>query len=153
MKVDITKREALNKLLDALAESAESKWGVMRPQNMIEHLALVTEYTNGKKNAAQKTTKEEANALKQVIIYSDMEIPMGLKSPLAGEGPDPFRFANLRQAKNNFNKELDDFEAYFKNDPSATFIQPRFGPLNYNEWIIFHNKHITHHFKQFGLVE
>jgi len=32
------------------------------------------------------------------------------------------------------------------------FIPPRLGKLNYKEWIIFHNKHFTHHFKQFELI-
>ncbi len=105
-----------------------------------------------KKTAAQRTTDEEARAIKQTMIYSDTEIPKGLKSPLAGDGPDPFRFSSLDEAKKDFNKQLDDFENYFKNNPSAAFIQPRMGSLNYSEWIILHNKHLTHHFKQFGLL-
>jgi oxepin-CoA hydrolase/3-oxo-5,6-dehydrosuberyl-CoA semialdehyde dehydrogenase len=152
MKVDITNRKELNELLNTLTEDTLPKWGVMRPQNMVEHLALVTEHTNGKRIAAQRTTEDEAKAAKQIIIYSDAEIPQGLKSPLAGEGADPFRFSNLDEAKQDLNKQLDDFETYFKRNPSATPVQPRFGPLTYNEWVILHNKHFTHHFKQFGLM-
>ncbi len=152
MKIDITNREELNRLLDSLTEDKIGNWGVMKAQNMIEHLAIIMEHTNGKRTTSQRTTEDEAKALKQMMIYTDAEIPKGLKSPLAGEGADPFRFLNFGEAKKNLNIQLDDFEEYFKNNPSATPVQPRFGPLNHSEWIILHNKHFTHHFKQFGLI-
>ena len=79
---------------------------------------------------------------------------MGLKTPLLpADGPISFEFSSLDEAKKALNKELDDFETYHANNPDAVFVQPRLGKLNYKEWIIFHNKHFTHHFKQFGLIE
>lgn len=154
MKVDITNRLELNSLLNNLTENTQPKWGSMKPQNMVEHLATVLQYTNGKKEIAQRTTEEEGLKLKQGLIYTDAELPMGLKTPLLpAEGPIPFEFSSLAEAKENLNKELDAFETYHANHPDALFVQPRLGKLNYKEWIIFHNKHFTHHFKQFGLVE
>jgi hypothetical protein len=32
-------------------------------------------------------------------------------------------------------------------------INPTFGPLNKEEWLQFHKKHLTHHFTQLGLIE
>lgn len=154
MKVDITNRTELNSLLNNLTENAQPKWGQMKAQNMVEHLAKVLQYTNGKKEIAQRTTEEEGLKAKQGFIYTDAEMSLGLKSPLLpAEGPIPFEFSSLDEAKNNLNKELDDFETYHANHPDAVFVQPRLGKLNYKEWIIFHNKHFTHHFKQFGLIE
>jgi len=90
---------------------------------------------------------------KQAFIYSDVEMSQGVKSPLLpAEGPIPFEFSSLEEAKRNLNKELDDFESYHAAHPDAFFVQPRLGKLNYKEWSIFHSKHFTHHFKQFGLV-
>lgn len=78
---------------------------------------------------------------------------MGLKSPLLPTGgPVAFEFSSLDEAKENLSSELDDFETWNANHPDAVFIQPRLGKLNYKEWIIFHNKHFTHHFKHFGLI-
>ncbi len=125
----------------------------MKPQNMIEHLTKTLQFTNGKKQAALRSTENEAKMAKEAFIYTDIEMAKGLKSALAGDVAEPFEFSSLEEAKNNLNNELDDFETYFAGNPSATFIQPRFGSLNYKEWIIFHNKHFTHHFKQFGLIE
>jgi hypothetical protein len=154
MKVDITNRQELNSLLNNLTENMPPKWGQMKAQNMVEHLAKVLQYTNGKKEIAQRTTEEEGLKAKQAFIYSDAEMSMGLKSPLLpAEGEVLFEFPSLEEAKLNLNKELDDFETYHANHPGALFIQPRLGKLNYQEWIIFHNKHFTHHFKQFGLIE
>lgn len=154
MKVDITNRQELNSLLNNLAENAQPKWGQMKAQNMVEHLATVLQYTNGKKEGVQRTTEEEGLKAKQFLIYSDAEMPMGLKTPLLpSEGPIAFVFSSFEEAKKNLNKELDDFETYHANNPDAVFIQPRLGRLDHKEWIIFHNKHFTHHFKQFGLLD
>lgn len=154
MKVDITDRAELNSLLNKLTENTQPKWGQMKPQNMVEHLATVLQYTNGKKEIAQRTTEEEGLKIKHAFIYTDTEMSMGLKSPLLpAEGPAPFEFSSLDEAKQNLNKELDDFETYHAHHPDAFFVQPRLGKLNHKEWIIFHNKHFTHHFKQFGLIE
>jgi hypothetical protein len=154
MNVNIADRQELNTLLDNLTENTQPKWGQMKPQNMIEHLAKVLQYTNGKKEIAQRTTEEEGLKAKQFLIYTDAELPMSLKTPLLPEdGPILFEFSSLDEAKENLNKELDDFETYHANHPDALFIQPRLGKLNHREWIVFHNKHFTHHFKQFGLIE
>ncbi len=152
MKVDITNITALKDLLNKLNENSLGAWGVMKAQNMIEHLATIIQYTNGKKEIAQRVSDEEASKNKQAIIFSDMEIPQGLKSPLLTEDAEPFIFPGMDEAKKDLNNQLDDFEEYFKNNPPATPVQPRFGPLNHSEWIILHNKHFTHHFKQFGLI-
>jgi len=36
-------------------------------------------------------------------------------------------------------------------NPDALKLNPTFGELNKAEWEIFHEKHFTHHFKQFGI--
>ena len=152
MKIDITKRKQLNILLNNLKEDTPAGWGLMKPQNVVEHLAKTLQCSNGKKQLAQRSSEHEGNLAKQAFIYTDLEMSKGIKSPLAGELPDPFKFSSLDEAKRNLNNELDDFESYFDGNPNATFIQPRLGKLNNREWIIFHNKHFTHHFKQFGLI-
>jgi oxepin-CoA hydrolase/3-oxo-5,6-dehydrosuberyl-CoA semialdehyde dehydrogenase len=93
MKVDITNRQELNTLLNNLTENTQPKWGSLKAQNMVEHLAKVLQYTNGKREIAQRTTEEEGLKAKQAFIYTDAEMSMGLKSPLLpAEGPVPFEF-------------------------------------------------------------
>jgi hypothetical protein len=154
MQIDIRNRNGLAVYLSKLTESSQPLWGNMNAQNMIEHLSKVLQYTNGKKEIAQRTTEEEGLKAKQAFIYSDLPMSMGLKSPLMpAEGPIPFEFSSLEEAKQHLIEELNDFESYHASHPDAVFIQPRLGKLNYKEWVIFHNKHFTHHFKQFGLID
>jgi hypothetical protein len=154
MQIDITNRSQLSSLLSKLFETTEPLWGNMKAQNMIEHLSNVLQYTNGKKQIAQRTTAEEGLKAKQAFIYSDAAMSKGLKSPLLPvEGPIRFEFSSLEEAKRHLIQELDEFESYHASHPDAEFVQPRLGKLNYKEWIIFHDKHFTHHFKQFGLID
>jgi hypothetical protein len=152
MGIDINKREEIYSLLDNLFEDAEAKWGLMKPQHMIEHLVKTLEFSNGKLQLTLKTSEEQAKVAKDTFIYTDVAMPQGLKSSTMGDVPDPFRFESLNEAKMNLIQELDNFHQYFKHHSDDSFIHPRLGRLNYKEWIILHNKHFTHHFKQFGLL-
>jgi oxepin-CoA hydrolase/3-oxo-5,6-dehydrosuberyl-CoA semialdehyde dehydrogenase len=62
-------------------------------------------------------------------------------------------YSDLERAKKKFFEEINNFEEYFKENPEIKPINATFGPLNYEEWVAFHNKHFTHHFTQFGLIE
>jgi oxepin-CoA hydrolase/3-oxo-5,6-dehydrosuberyl-CoA semialdehyde dehydrogenase len=152
--MNIYDRTALTQLLNQLTENSIAHWGVMKPQNMIEHLAMTLQFSNGKKQATLRVPEDKAKEIKHALIYTDVEIPKGVKSPLIeSDGPEPFLHVSLEEAKQTFFKELDDFQSFHANNPEALFIQPRMGPLTEKEWLVFHGKHFTHHFKQFGLIE
>ena len=57
------------------------------------------------------------------------------------------------EAIDDLTKSINDFFEFFKNDPSKTTLHPAFGELNFDEWVQLHHKHVTHHLKQFGLIE
>ncbi len=152
MVVDITKRKELETLLNNLAETVEARWGLLKPQHMIEHLAVSIQISNGKKPLEQRVTDEQAKIAKAAYVYTDVEMEKGLKTPMLPEIPGAFEFPAMDAAKKELMMQLDDFENYFSPHPNATFIHPRFGHLDYKEWVIVHNKHFTHHFKQFGLI-
>ena len=84
MTIDIRKREELHTLLNQLTEKTEARWGLMKAQNMIEHLAKVLQYSNGKKQIEQRVTDQEAQAAKAAFLYTDMDMPKGLKSRSGG---------------------------------------------------------------------
>jgi len=46
---------------------------------------------------------------------------------------------------------VDEFVEYFKNAPGKKTTHPVFGPLDFNEWVLLHYKHVTHHLRQFGV--
>jgi hypothetical protein len=66
--------------------------------------------------------------------------------PAANEYPD------LHTAIEQLMLELEDFDRYFK--PAGIVVNHGgYGPMDYNEWLIWHGKHLAHHLKQFGLID
>jgi Protein of unknown function (DUF1569) len=148
--IDITERRNLNLLLSILQPQTPALWGRMNAQNMIEHLVEAVEYTNGKRVAELQVPVDMADKQRKDLVSSDFVIP----NDVAGYLPDATkakRFKDLSTAIDELNNELDTFETFFKTE-GATAIHFEFGPMNHREWIIWHGKHFTHHFKQFGLL-
>jgi hypothetical protein len=65
--------------------------------------------------------------------------------------PDHHQYPDIEAAINQLMTELNDFDRYFK-ETGVTAIHGGFGPMDYNEWVIWHNKHFTHHLRQFNLI-
>ncbi|MBS1772784.1 MAG: DUF1569 domain-containing protein [Bacteroidetes bacterium] len=150
--IQIDKIDETINTISKLNADTQPVFGGMTPQQMVEHLVTTIKMTNGKRHIEQRTTKEEGEKWKQGMIYSDMDFPMGLKTPLIPDGPVVYNYADIHAAIDVLRTELQDLETYFKNNPDATPTHPRLGVLNHKEWLIFHAKHFTHHYKQFGLL-
>lgn len=141
-------RPYLSDLLLKLQPGTRPLWGKMKPQQMIEHLVENVEYTNGKKICGLGVPPEEAERNKHNGVYTDTQIP---KNVILEELPKNYRYTNLHVAISQLMKELNDFDKYFET-PNATSMHFSFGPMNYEEWLIWHSKHFTHHLTQFGLM-
>lgn len=149
--INITDRKNLNSLLSTLRPETPALWGRMDVQNMIEHLVEAVEYTNGKRIADLRVAPDWALKQKKDLVHSDFVIPSGVTGYLP-DATKTKKFKDLETAILELNKELDEFELFFK-PQGITATHFEFGPMDYNEWIIWHGKHFTHHFKQFGLLE
>lgn len=57
MKADITNRKELNIVLNKLTDKTEAKWGLMKPQNMIKHLARTLQIYEWHKNIPHFPTR------------------------------------------------------------------------------------------------
>jgi hypothetical protein len=153
MSIDIhNNRENIFQLLKTLTPQSQPSWGKMTPQHVVEHLAFSISISNGKGPQKQYTQPEEAEALKGRMIYSEMEMPQGIKNPILGEELPVLKCKDMETALEQLKIELDDFDQLYKTNPETKMIQPRMGPLDHKEWTVLHNKHFTHHFKQFGLI-
>ena len=148
--IDITDRKNLNSILSALQPGTPALWGRMNAQNMIEHLVEAVEYTNGKRLADLRFTPEWASKQRQRLVNTDFVIPSGVQGYLP-DATKTKKFNDLATAILELNNELDAFEHFFKTK-GITATHFEFGPMNYQEWITWHGKHFTHHFKQFGLL-
>jgi hypothetical protein len=134
-----------------LPTDAQPKWGVMGPQHMVEHLSLIMRVSNGKINAPLSSPEEKLPRLLN-FLRSEAPLPREFKAPGISATPAPLRFAGMEEAIARLEREVADFRTFFKENPEATPIHPVFGPLSFADWVLFHNKHFTHHYAQFGLL-
>ncbi|RYU90553.1 hypothetical protein EWM62_07820 [Mucilaginibacter terrigena] len=146
--VDTANRDTLHTLLLKLTADTKPLWGKMTPQQMIEHLIENVQYTNGTLIPICRRSPEEALEAKQRGLNPDVQIPKNL---FLGDLPAEYAYLNLPASVTRLMADLELFDRYFKTNAMA--IHGGFGPMDYNEWIIWHSKHFTHHFRQFGLIE
>ena len=147
--VDITDRALLRNLLLSLNTDTTPLWGKMKAQQMVEHLVDQVQWTNGKKIPTCNRSPEEAYQRKMQMIYTDTQIPQNIFS---GDLPEDYQYPSITAAIDALVRELDGFDQYFLT-PGTVAIHGGFGPMNHQEWVIWHGKHFAHHFKQFGLIE
>jgi oxepin-CoA hydrolase/3-oxo-5,6-dehydrosuberyl-CoA semialdehyde dehydrogenase len=148
ISVDTAGRKNLKSLLLSLDPAAKPLWGKMSPQQMVEHMVRQIEFSNGKRVTTCDLPAEEAAIAKEKWIYTDAQIPRNLAL-----GPLPANiYPDIKAAIKQLMKELEDFDEYFE-EPDTTAIHAGYGAMEYNEWLIWHGKHFTHHLKQFGLLQ
>ncbi len=140
-------------LLNELHSTTTARWGKMDAQQMIEHVADFFDVSTEKIKFDLVTPEEHLPKYKEFLL-SEKQFRENTKAPTAvlGEEPLPLRTASLDKAIEKLKTAVADFFEYFKNDPAKTTIHPVFGPLNFEEWILMHYKHVTHHWRQFGIA-
>ncbi len=151
-KLNFLTKEAMP-LFKSIATQAAGKWGKMNAQQMIEHVAAFFYVSTEKLKFDLVTPAEHLPKYKEFLL-SDKEFRENTKAPLAviGEEPLPLRYATMDEALGKLESAITYFEHYFKDDSVKLTIHPVFGELNFEEWVLLHYKHVTHHLKQFGVL-
>jgi hypothetical protein len=129
------------------------KWGKMNAQQAVEHLEAFFNVSAEKIKFDLVTPAEHLPRYKEFLL-SDKEFRENTKAPssVISEEALPLRYSNMQEALVYLQDSIKDFEAYFKDDSIKTTLHPVFGELNFEEWVLLHYKHITHHLRQFGLM-
>ena len=140
-------------LLKDLPGDAASKWGKMNGQQMVEHVAAFFEVSAGKIKFDLVTPVEHLPKYKEFLL-SDKEFRENTKAhtSVISEEAQPLRYENMPEALENLQQSITAFEDYFLGDKLKTTLHPVFGELNFEEWVLLHYKHVTHHLRQFGLM-
>lgn len=142
---------ALAEKLDELTAEHAPLWGDMSAQHMVEHLTDALKISNGGITIQQFSDEKKIPALR-AFLMSDRPMPRNFKSPANGEGLRALEHPDLNTALEALKKELARFHQYHEANAGARPVNPVFGPLSYNQWIQFHQKHFRHHLSQFGLI-
>lgn len=136
--------------LRKLDPETKGLWGKMNVQQMIEHMTESLREANGKTPRVIISPIDRLDAMKE-FIKSEKEFRPNTKNSMMGEIPLPLRNSNVKEAIDEIEIELKDFEMYFEKNPESIIANPFFGELNFEEWIQLIHKHAMHHLRQFGV--
>lgn len=139
--------DEIQNCLGQLDENKQPEWGEMNAKQMVRHLEDTLRISNLKTQFDIVTPKDKL-PLFVGFLRSDKEMPKGYKV-------DYFENPNLSDQKlenliESHNLELEEFFEHKKNS-NYTAVHPIYGELNFDLWMRLHEKHYTHHFKQFGI--
>ena len=147
-----SERKTLLERFQKLTPETPALFGLMSAQHMVEHVALVFSVSNGRMEVDQTTPERLANITKRRLLQSDMEFPKGFKAPILPENETiPMLNENLESAVQALESEIEAFERWFIDNPGSRPVHPVMGPLSFEEWQVFHRKHLRHHLEQFGV--
>ena len=144
----IIDRQLLVGKLSALRRETQPLWGKMQAQQMIAHLADEVKWSNGEEPCSCLVSKEQAIRNKGIMIYSPIAIP---KNFYIGDLPAHYLFLKLEHVLDELMQQLECFDRRFLN-AKQTEMHPRFGPLSRKEWLVWQQKHFSHHLMQFSLI-
>jgi oxepin-CoA hydrolase/3-oxo-5,6-dehydrosuberyl-CoA semialdehyde dehydrogenase len=141
------------RLIAATQPNTPPLWGKMNLQQMTEHVADFFKLSSGKLQMPIISTPEHLVKLKE-FLYSDKPFRENTKPPgnILPEEPLPVRNPSIEIAISKLQHQIDAFVQYFQDNPEGKQSHPVFGELNFEEWVMLHYKHVTHHSRQFGLI-
>jgi hypothetical protein len=139
-------------LLNNITADTKANWGKMNAQQMIEHVVAFFNVSTGKIKFDLVTPEEHLPKFKEFLL-SDKQFRENTKAPgnVIGEEPLPLQYKTFEEAVSKLHEAVEYFENYFKADPAKRTMHPVFGLLNFDEWVLLHYKHVTHHLRQFGI--
>lgn len=142
--------ENVLKILDQLEENKTPNWGSLSPQGMVEHLTDTLQMAVGKGEHKLLIPEDKVSKM-QAFLDSDKEMMRNIQVPFAPE-ERVMRNDELATAIDEFTEAWLNWEEKFTGNESLETLHPFYGMLNFEKWKKLHQKHLTHHFKQFGLM-
>jgi len=139
--------------LQNLHADAIPKWGKMNAQQMVEHLIDFIDLSVEKMHFPLAVPEEDLPKYK-AFLMSEKQFRENTKAPatVLGETPLPTKLDSLDAAVLQLKNAVADFFSFFAKNPDKKTMHPSFGWLNFEEWLMLHYKHISHHLRQFELI-
>jgi len=143
-------------LFDKIQENDKGQWGIMSPQNMVEHVGGLLYATAMGKNLSQLALPtDQAAKMKNRFFGAYYPFPRNVKMPGTQDKPataPPLRYASLTEAKEKLQGATKKFITQYEANPAQVLIHGYFGDLTMEEWLQFHVKHVEHHLMQFSAL-
>jgi len=144
-------RTSFPALVSSLQEKTEPFWGKMSVQQMVEHVTGFFKVSTDQLHFPMVTPEEHLPKLKEFLL-SEKQFRENTKAPVLPEEPLPVMEPDLSSAVSNLKQAIENFFKFYELHPDKKIAHPVFGPLNFEEWVLLHYKHVTHHARQFGLL-
>jgi len=145
--IDSSRVERALARLERLAPDRRPRWGRLTATGMVEHLSNSLEVAMGLRPAAAMVP---AFLFPLAWAVGRLPLPIPRRLPaapefLAARGADfPATVAQLRELLRRFHREV-------LADPMVRHLHPVFGSLSRLQWAALQDRHLHHHFRQFGL--
>lgn len=136
--------------LNALEPSKKPVWGSMSAQRMVEHLTDTLRIATGQ-NPQDLAIPEDKIERMQAFLETDKPMARGIEVPFAPKNV-ALRNEDLDLAIDEFVDEWLLFEECFTENENLTAVHSFYGALNFDQWRKLNDKHLNHHFEQFGLI-
>lgn len=146
-----TDLETLLPYFERLEPGKQPLWGQMSAQRMVEHLTDTLMIATGE-NPWPLEVPEDKLARMTAFLDTDKPMAQGLVVPFAAAST-PLRHEEIELAIDEYIEVWLNLEDIYTADPTLANPHPYYGPLNFEQWKRLHSKHLTHHFKQFGLLD
>ncbi|MEI8052608.1 MAG: DUF1569 domain-containing protein [Bacteroidota bacterium] len=139
--------------LQRLSEHKKPVWGKMNARQMVEHLAFFIDISTEKTIFPLSVTETDLPKYK-AFLMSEKQFRENTKAPsnVLGEETVPILYPDLQTSISVLQISVNQFFSFFKDNPEKNPIHPAFGHLNFDEWLLLHHKHATHHLRQFELI-
>lgn len=144
-------RTSFPESISDVSADTEPLWGKMNVQQMVEHVTGFFKVSTDQIRFPTVTPEEHLPKYKEFLL-SDKQFRENTKAPVLPEEPLPIREPDLNTAKARLKEAIENFFTFYELHPDTKIAHPVFGPLNFEEWILLHYKHVTHHARQFGLL-
>jgi len=140
-------------LLLQLNSNSQPLWGMMTAQHMIEHLCFIVENSLGKREVPILTPEDKLEKYK-AFLNSPYGFMQNFKFPMLPESElVPLKTTNINAAIQWYSDLANELLDFVQQEDFTTTPHPMYGPLNKEETLLFHYKHLQHHLMQFGLIE
>lgn len=144
-------RKELPELLKKLEANTKANFGLMTPQHMIEHIAMVVK-TSVKRSGEPENPPTPKQLGFQKFIAKGAVFKHYPSDKTKADLP-ALKYASLEEAIAQVPVATERFYAHFEAQPGAKCYNPFFGELDFEQLELFHYQHLRYHCWQFGLLE
>lgn len=142
--------ETILETIEKLDENTKPEWGSMSAQRMVEHLTDTIRVATGK-NPQPLLIPEDKIEKMQGFLETDKSMARNVEVPFAPKNV-ALRNEDTELAIDEFVEEWILFEDLYNTNPALRTNHSFYGELNFQQWQKLNDKHLNHHFEQFGLI-